>query len=141
MSTTSAALTCSDSQRIGPSFAIFPCCHMSTAMLQPPCHCRSSASATTPCWKTGFSAGYTMRTGMGTTGDVYDGSKPKDLGRLFLKFLSGNKGEGGGDHQHHSLVSNSALLIHLPLLKPFNPQSFIYFNLKEFYFNYYLSFP
>lgn len=102
MSTNSAALTCSASQRIGPSFAIMPCCHMSTAILQPPCHCRNSASATTPCWKTGFSAGYTMRTGMGMMGDIYDGLKPKDLERFSLKILSGDRERGVGGNNKSS---------------------------------------
>lgn len=82
MSTRSAAVACSASQRIGPNSAIFPCCHMSTATLQPPCCWRNSARATTPHWKAGFSAGYTMRTGIGATGEVCNSLKPHDLPKL-----------------------------------------------------------
>lgn len=91
MRTLSAALTCSASHRIGPSLAIFPCCHMSTETLQPPCHCRNSAKATTPCWKAGFWAGYTIKTGMGTVGDVCNSVKPNDLERLSLNLRSGKR--------------------------------------------------
>lgn len=91
MRTLSAALACSTSHRIGPSFAIFPCCHMSTETLQPPCHCRNSAKATTPCWKAGFWAGYTIKTGMGTIGDVRNNVKPNDLERFSLNLWSGKR--------------------------------------------------
>lgn len=91
MRTLSAALTCSASHRIGPSFAIFPCCHMSTETLQPPFDCRNSAKATTPCWKAGFWAGYTIKTGMGTIGDVDNSVKPNDLERFSLNLWSGKR--------------------------------------------------
>lgn len=117
MSTRSAAAACSASQRIGPNSAIFPCCHMSTATLQPPCCCRNSAKATTTPWKTGFSAGYTMRTGIGATGEVCDNLEPHNLPKLLSGKKRGKADVGCLQGQVSMLYRVSNEFLEIPKLK------------------------